>query len=153
MSSYMTSMARYSTNCPFLHRTSTATLRTLAATPSSLAPNVSNLASKAVDACPIMGPTVARKIQVRGMASVAGPKDLQQMHKVSRSSGLGSRGRSNRTSCVWLRARATIPILFSTIDHDPTRTPHPHPIMTTHANPPCPPFVEQGHPLHPPYLG
>lgn len=85
MSSYMTSMARYSTNCPFLHRTSTATLRSLASTPNPLAPQVSNLATKAVDACPIMGPEVARKLGgVRGMASVAGPKEVREMHKVSR---------------------------------------------------------------------
>lgn len=86
MSSYMTSMARYSTNCPFLHRTSTATLRSLASTPNPLAPQFSNLASKAVGSCPVMGPEVAKKmggISVRGMASVAGPKEVREMHKVS----------------------------------------------------------------------
>jgi 5-aminolevulinate synthase len=85
MSSYMTSMARYSTNCPFLHRTSTATLRSLASTPNPLAPQVSNLASRAVGSCPVMGPEVAKKmrgISVRGMASVAGPKEVREMHKV-----------------------------------------------------------------------
>ncbi|KAG7528174.1 hypothetical protein FFLO_06367 [Filobasidium floriforme] len=80
----MTSMARYSTNCPFLHRTSTATLRSLASTPNPLAPQFSNLASKAVGSCPVMGPEVAKKmggISVRGMASVAGPKEVREMHK------------------------------------------------------------------------
>ena len=43
------------------------------------------MATKAVDACPIMGPEVARKLGgVRGMASVAGPKEVREMHKVSR---------------------------------------------------------------------
>lgn len=143
MSSYMTSMARYSTNCPFLHRTSTATLRTLAATPSTLAPNVSNLASKAVDACPIMGPTVARKIQVRGMASVAGPKDLQQMHKVSRGMSRGwVRGRSkSHELCLAARARDGQQHLHRTFfSDDRPRTPvqprdrSSDTLVTTHAN-------------------
>lgn len=81
MSSYMTSMARYSTNCPFLHRTSTATLRSLASTPSAASPHVSNLASKAIGVCPVMGPQIVNNMQSRGMAHVAGPKDVQEMHK------------------------------------------------------------------------
>lgn len=78
----MTSLARYSTSCPFLHRTSTATLRSLATTPAANGA-VSSLTKAAVDGCPVMGPALVQKISARSYASVAGQKEVEEMHKVN----------------------------------------------------------------------
>ncbi|KAJ9112816.1 mitochondrial 5-aminolevulinate synthase [Naganishia adeliensis] len=80
MATYMTSLARYSTSCPFLHRTSTATLRSLATTPAANGA-VSSLTKAAVDGCPVMGPALVQKISARSYASVAGQKEVEEMHK------------------------------------------------------------------------
>jgi hypothetical protein len=82
MATYMTSLARYSTSCPFLHRTSTATLRSLATTPASHGA-ISSLTKAAVDGCPVMGPALIQKISARSYASVAGQKEVEEMHKVN----------------------------------------------------------------------
>ncbi|KAJ9127475.1 mitochondrial 5-aminolevulinate synthase [Naganishia onofrii] len=81
MATYMTSLARYSTSCPFLHKTSTATLRALASTPAANGGTVSSLTKAAVDGCPVMGPALIQKISARSYASVAGQKEVEEMHK------------------------------------------------------------------------
>lgn len=94
-----TSLSRYSLSCPYLHKTSTATLRTLAtsavvsSTTASNNGNGNGLVKVAMDGCPVMGPRLLSALgltggvkaegQKRGYAAVAGRKEVEEIHKVS----------------------------------------------------------------------
>lgn len=75
----VTSLLRYSGLCPFLGHSTASSLRSLASTTAN---NVSGLTSTAMK-CPMMGPNLAAIAQARTYASVADPRDVAEMHKVS----------------------------------------------------------------------
>lgn len=73
------SLLRFSAVCPFLGHSTTSSLRTMAA---SNGHNTSQLAASAMK-CPMMGPKLAAISHARTYASVAGNKEVEEMHKVS----------------------------------------------------------------------
>lgn len=75
----VTSLLRYSRACPFLGHSTPSSLRTLASTGSSTGANA--LTAKAIE-CPMMGPRLASKSQARAYASVAGNREVEEIHKV-----------------------------------------------------------------------
>lgn len=77
----LSSLAKFKRTCPFLGRTKTSTLRTLATSVSPRLPSVSRLTEKATQ-CPVMGPALAlRSSQLaKGYASVATNADLDTLH-------------------------------------------------------------------------
>lgn len=75
----VTSLLRYSRACPFLGHSTPSSLRTLASTGSSTGANA--LTAKAIE-CPMMGPRLASKNQARAYASVAGNREVEEIHKV-----------------------------------------------------------------------
>ncbi len=84
--SLIPSLSRFSPACPYLKRTPQTVLKSLAATQSALTPGMSGLTARAYTGCPIMGPALAAKAQVstRGYAAVAGQREVEEIHKVSR---------------------------------------------------------------------
>jgi 5-aminolevulinate synthase len=76
----VTSLLRFSAVCPFLGHSTPASLRALATVSGS---NASALTSTAMQ-CPMMGPKLAQIGQQRGYASVAGNREVEEIHKVSR---------------------------------------------------------------------
>lgn len=78
----VSSLLRYAQVCPFLGASNTSTLRTLAATSVAGHASLSNLTARAIQ-CPMMGPKLAAINQARTYASVAGRKEVEEMHKVS----------------------------------------------------------------------
>ncbi|WVQ98911.1 5-aminolevulinic acid synthase [Kwoniella sp. CBS 9459] len=74
----VTSLLRYSGVCPFLGHSTANSLRTLASTGGSN--TVSSLTAKAMT-CPMMGPKLASISTARAYASVAGSKEVEEMHK------------------------------------------------------------------------
>jgi 5-aminolevulinate synthase len=64
--------------CPFLGHSTAGSLRTLATTGST---NASALTSTAMR-CPMMGPKLAAIAQARTYASVAGTREVEEIHKV-----------------------------------------------------------------------
>ena len=77
----VTSLLRYSRACPFLGHSTPSSLRTLASTGSSTGANA--LTAKAIE-CPMMGPRLASKSQARAYASVAGNREVEEIHKVGK---------------------------------------------------------------------
>lgn len=75
-------LLRYSRACPFLGRSSASSLNALAQVGGSNG-RVSALTVKAAE-CPMLGPQLAR-----GYASVAGNREVEEIHKVSWSRTLG----------------------------------------------------------------
>lgn len=75
----VTSLLRFSAVCPFLGHSTPASLRALATVSGS---NASALTSTALQ-CPMMGPKLAQIGQQRGYASVAGSREVEEIHKVS----------------------------------------------------------------------
>ena len=73
-------LLRFSSVCPFLGHTSPQTLRALAKTHG--VNNMSSLTARAMK-CPMMGPKLAAIAQARAFASVAEPKEVAEMHRVS----------------------------------------------------------------------
>ena len=73
------SLLRFSAVCPFLGHSTTSSLRTMAA---NSANSTSQLAASAMK-CPMMGPKLAAISQARTYASVAGSKEVEEIHKVS----------------------------------------------------------------------
>lgn len=73
------SLLRFSAVCPFLGHSTTSSLKSLASTNTN---NVSHLAASAMK-CPMMGPKLAAISQARTYASVAGSRDVEEIHKVS----------------------------------------------------------------------
>lgn len=81
---HVSNLLRYSSVCPFLGHSTPATLRNLASVGAS-ATGATALTVKAAQ-CPMMGPQLMAKKQraaARGYASVAGNRDVEQIHKVS----------------------------------------------------------------------
>lgn len=81
----LSSLAKFKGVCPFLGRTKTSTLRTLATSSSSRLPSVSRLTERATK-CPVMGPALAlRSSQIaqstRPYASLANRADIDQIHQ------------------------------------------------------------------------
>ena len=79
----LSTLARFKAKCPFLHRTSQSTLRTLCTTTSARYPTLSQLTERATK-CPVMGPALVQRstqiAQSAGYASVAGAADVQNIH-------------------------------------------------------------------------
>lgn len=100
----VTSLLRYSRACPFLGHSTASSLRTLASTGSSTGANA--LTAKAIE-CPMMGPRIASK-QARAYASVAGNREVEEIHKVSER-------------CLpW--AGATEPVFFAWVEDETPRS-------------------------------
>ncbi|KAF8520111.1 5-aminolevulinate synthase [Gautieria morchelliformis] len=81
----LSSLAKFKSVCPFLGRTKTTTLRTLATSTSARLPSVSRLTETATK-CPVMGPALAlRSSQMaqgaRTYASLANRADIDQIHQ------------------------------------------------------------------------
>ncbi|WVQ69858.1 5-aminolevulinic acid synthase [Kwoniella botswanensis] len=74
----VTSLLRYSGVCPFLGHSTATSLRSMAST--NVSSNVSSLTAKAMT-CPMMGPKLASISQARTYASVAGNKEVEEIHK------------------------------------------------------------------------
>ncbi|WWD16157.1 5-aminolevulinic acid synthase [Kwoniella shandongensis] len=74
----VTSLLRYSGVCPFLGHATAGSLRNLASTTTNH--NVSSLTAKAMT-CPMMGPKLAGMAAARSYASVAGSREVEEMHK------------------------------------------------------------------------
>ncbi|KAK8869581.1 5-aminolevulinic acid synthase [Kwoniella newhampshirensis] len=74
----VTSLLRYSGVCPFLGHATAGSLRNLATT--TTAHNVSSLTAKAMT-CPMMGPKLAGISAARTYASVAGNREVEEIHK------------------------------------------------------------------------
>ncbi|WRT67343.1 5-aminolevulinic acid synthase [Kwoniella shivajii] len=74
----VTSLLRYSGVCPFLGHSTAGSLRSMAST--NVSSNVSSLTAKAMT-CPMMGPKLASISQARTYASVAGNREVEEMHK------------------------------------------------------------------------
>ncbi|EIW70032.1 hypothetical protein TREMEDRAFT_43654 [Tremella mesenterica DSM 1558] len=73
----VTSLLRYSHVCPFLGHSNPNQLRALA---NGVHGNVSSLTATAFR-CPMMGPKLASMVATRSYASVAGNKEVEEMHK------------------------------------------------------------------------
>ncbi len=139
----VTSLLRYSSVCPFLGHSTPSTLRSLAS--STANNNVSVLTATAIR-CPMMGPKLAAiavaraagaEIGVRGYASVAGSKEVEEIHKVSlkffrcgiRISGLFHLIATQRSNGPGCECMSTILLFFSSFlalpripDRDPDLT-------------------------------
>lgn len=76
----VTSLLRFSGVCPFLGHATPNSLRALATTNAATA-NVSNLTVSAMK-CPMMGPQLAKISHARSYASVAGNREVEEIHKV-----------------------------------------------------------------------
>jgi 5-aminolevulinate synthase len=76
----VSSLLRYSAECPFLGHSTVNSLRTLATTGSSNAS--ANALTNSAMRCPMMGPQLAKLSQARSYASVAGTKEVEEIHKV-----------------------------------------------------------------------
>ncbi|WWC89778.1 5-aminolevulinic acid synthase [Kwoniella dendrophila CBS 6074] len=74
----VTSLLRYSGVCPFLGHSTASSLRSMAST--NVNSNISSLTAKAMT-CPMMGPKLASISQARTYASVAGNREVEEMHK------------------------------------------------------------------------
>lgn len=74
----VSSLLKFSAVCPFLGHSTTSSLRTLAG---SNANNASQLTATAMK-CPMMGPKLAAISQARTYASVAGNREVEEIHKV-----------------------------------------------------------------------
>ncbi|KAL1411051.1 mitochondrial 5-aminolevulinate synthase [Vanrija albida] len=77
---HVSNLLRYSSVCPFLGHSTPATLRNLASVGAST--GATALTAKAIQ-CPMMGPQLMAKKRAaaRGYASVAGNRDVEQIHK------------------------------------------------------------------------
>ncbi|VDB83292.1 unnamed protein product [Peniophora sp. CBMAI 1063] len=78
----LSSLARFSSSCPFLGRTQPSSLRSLSTTASAQFPALTRLTEKATE-CPIMGPALTKRSgqKVAGYASVAATSDVQKLHQ------------------------------------------------------------------------
>lgn len=77
----VSSLLRFSGVCPFLGGSTPASLRTLA-TKATHNGNASALTATAMT-CPMMGPKLVQIAGNKGYASVAGNREVEEMHKVS----------------------------------------------------------------------
>ncbi|WVQ78567.1 5-aminolevulinic acid synthase [Cryptococcus sp. DSM 104549] len=73
----VTSLLRFSGVCPFLGHSTPSSLRAMATTTNN---NVSSLTATAMT-CPMMGPKLASISAARTYASVAGVKEVEELHK------------------------------------------------------------------------
>ncbi|KAI0308752.1 5-aminolevulinate synthase [Amylostereum chailletii] len=78
----LSSLARFSSTCPFLGRTKPASLRSLCSSASARFPSLTRLTEKATE-CPVMGPALAKRSgqMVAGYASVAANADVTKIHQ------------------------------------------------------------------------
>jgi hypothetical protein len=84
--SIIPSLTRFNQACPFLRSTPPTVLRSLAGTTTATSGiTMSGLTARAYTACPVMGPALGAKLG-RGYASVAGKKEVDEIHKVSERS-------------------------------------------------------------------
>lgn len=78
----VSTLLRFSNVCPFLGHSTVNSLRSLAG--ATVGNNASQLTATAMQ-CPMMGPKLAQIGNARSYASVAGNREVEEIHKVCRS--------------------------------------------------------------------